>query len=126
MSDQSLGTLALTCKQPLAYMAIGLLGQADGCSSLRLSCSVEDLALIKTNSTPCRLGWVGVGAGLVSVQAAVVLWPVWFNASLLGPLGFASDVKPGLSHPGAFATNFTPDTLDCFRELCKQQGSQYS
>jgi len=57
---------------------------------------------------------------------AVVLWPAWFNASWLGPLGFASDVKPGLSRPGAFAANFAPDTLDRFRELCKQQGRQYT
>ena len=56
----------------------------------------------------------------------MVLWPAWFNASWLGPLGFASDVKPGLSRPGAFAANFAPDTLDRFRELCKQQGRQYT
>lgn len=27
---------------------------------------------------------------------------------------------------GAFAANFTPATLNAFRELCKQQGKQYT
>ena len=30
------------------------------------------------------------------------------------------------ARPGAFAANFTPDVLDRFRELCKQQGKQYT
>ena len=30
------------------------------------------------------------------------------------------------SRPGAFAANFNPDTLDRFRDLCKQQGRQYT
>ncbi len=28
--------------------------------------------------------------------------------------------------PGAFAANFTPEVLTRFRELCKQQGKQYT
>ncbi len=31
-----------------------------------------------------------------------------------------------MARPGAFAANFTPDVLDRFRELCKQQGKQYT
>jgi|TARA_R100000030_G_scaffold90249_1_gene74820 hypothetical protein len=31
-----------------------------------------------------------------------------------------------VARPGAFAANFTPDVLDRFRELCKQQGKQYT
>jgi len=31
-----------------------------------------------------------------------------------------------VSRPGAFAANFTPDVLDRFRSLCKQQGKQYT
>jgi len=31
-----------------------------------------------------------------------------------------------MARPGAFAANFTPDVLDRFRELCKQQGRQYT
>lgn len=30
------------------------------------------------------------------------------------------------ARPGAFAANFAPDTLNSFRELCKQQGKQYT
>ncbi len=31
-----------------------------------------------------------------------------------------------MARPGAFAANFTPDTLNRFRDLCKQQGKQYT
>ena len=31
-----------------------------------------------------------------------------------------------MPRPGAFAANFTPDTLNRFRDLCKQQGRQYT
>jgi len=31
-----------------------------------------------------------------------------------------------MPRPGAFAANFSPDTLNRFRELCKQQGKQYT
>ena len=31
-----------------------------------------------------------------------------------------------VARPGAFAANFTPDTLNRFRDLCKQQGKQYT
>ncbi|MAS27292.1 hypothetical protein [Synechococcus sp. UW105] len=31
-----------------------------------------------------------------------------------------------MSRPGAFAANFSPDTLNRFRGLCKQQGKQYT
>ena len=31
-----------------------------------------------------------------------------------------------MARPGAFAANFTPEVLDRFRELCKQQGKQYT
>jgi len=31
-----------------------------------------------------------------------------------------------VARPGAFAANFTPDTLDRFRDLCKKQGRQYT
>ena len=31
-----------------------------------------------------------------------------------------------MTRPGAFAANFNPDTLNRFRELCKQQGRQYT
>ena len=31
-----------------------------------------------------------------------------------------------MPRPGAFAANFTPEVLDRFRELCKQQGKQYT
>ena len=62
-----MGALALPCKQLLVYMSIGLLGRADGCSPFLLGCSVEEFALIKASSTPCRFGWDGVGAGFVTV-----------------------------------------------------------
>ena len=31
-----------------------------------------------------------------------------------------------MARPGAFAANFTPEVLDRFRYLCKQQGKQYT
>jgi hypothetical protein len=31
-----------------------------------------------------------------------------------------------VSRPGAFAANFNPETLNRFRDLCKQQGRQYT
>lgn len=31
-----------------------------------------------------------------------------------------------MARPGAFAANFNPETLNQFRELCKQQGKQYT
>ena len=31
-----------------------------------------------------------------------------------------------VARPGAFAANFTPDVLNRFRDLCKQQGKQYT
>jgi len=31
-----------------------------------------------------------------------------------------------VARPGAFAANFTPEVLDNFRDLCKQQGKQYT
>jgi len=31
-----------------------------------------------------------------------------------------------MPRPGAFAANFNPDTLNRFRDLCKQQGKQYT
>ena len=31
-----------------------------------------------------------------------------------------------MPRPGAFAANFPPETLDAFRNLCKQQGRQYT
>ena len=31
-----------------------------------------------------------------------------------------------VARPGAFAANFTPDTLNRFRDLCKHQGKQYT
>jgi len=31
-----------------------------------------------------------------------------------------------MPRPGAFAANFSPDTLNRFRDLCKQQGKQYT
>ena len=31
-----------------------------------------------------------------------------------------------VSRPGAFAANFSPDTLNRFRDLCKEQGRQYT
>ena len=31
-----------------------------------------------------------------------------------------------MPRPGAFAANFAPETLNSFRELCKQQGKQYT
>ena len=31
-----------------------------------------------------------------------------------------------MARPGAFAANFTPGTLNRFRDLCKQQGKQYT
>ena len=31
-----------------------------------------------------------------------------------------------MARPGAFAANFTPDVLNRFRDLCKQQGKQYT
>jgi hypothetical protein len=31
-----------------------------------------------------------------------------------------------MSRPGAFAANFAPSTLNRFRDLCKQQGRQYT
>ena len=31
-----------------------------------------------------------------------------------------------LARPGAFAANFTPEVLNRFRDLCKQQGRQYT
>jgi len=31
-----------------------------------------------------------------------------------------------MPRPGAFAANFSPDTLNLFRDLCKQQGKQYT
>ena len=31
-----------------------------------------------------------------------------------------------VARPGAFAANFTPEVLDRFRYLCKQQGKQYT
>ncbi len=31
-----------------------------------------------------------------------------------------------MPRPGAFVANFTPDTLIRFRDLCKQQGKQYT
>ena len=31
-----------------------------------------------------------------------------------------------MARPGAFAANFTPEVLDRFRDLCKQQGKQYT
>ncbi len=31
-----------------------------------------------------------------------------------------------MSRPGAFAANFNPETLNRFRDLCKQQGRQYT
>ena len=31
-----------------------------------------------------------------------------------------------MPRPGAFAANFTPEVLDRFRDLCKQQGKQYT
>lgn len=34
--------------------------------------------------------------------------------------------EPLMPRPGAFAANFNPDTLNQFRELCKQQGRQYT
>ena len=62
-----MGTFALDCKQLLAYMSIGLLGRVGGFSPFLLGCSVEEFALIKASSTPCRFGWDGVGAGFVTV-----------------------------------------------------------
>ena len=34
--------------------------------------------------------------------------------------------EPAVARPGAFAANFTPDVLNRFRDLCKQQGKQYT
>ena len=31
-----------------------------------------------------------------------------------------------VARPGAFAANFAPEVLDRFRDLCKQQGKQYT
>ena len=31
-----------------------------------------------------------------------------------------------MARPGAFAANFTPEILERFRSLCKQQGKQYT
>ena len=31
-----------------------------------------------------------------------------------------------MPRPGAFAANFTPDTLNRFRDLCNQQARQYT
>ena len=31
-----------------------------------------------------------------------------------------------MARPGAFAANFTPEVLDRFRDLCRQQGKQYT
>lgn len=31
-----------------------------------------------------------------------------------------------MPRPGAFAANFSPDTLNRFRDLCRQQGRQYT
>jgi hypothetical protein len=31
-----------------------------------------------------------------------------------------------VSRPGAFAANFSPETLNRFRDLCKEQGRQYT
>ena len=31
-----------------------------------------------------------------------------------------------VARPGAFAANFTPEVLDRFRDLCRQQGKQYT
>ena len=31
-----------------------------------------------------------------------------------------------MSRPGAFTANFSPEILDRFREICKQQGKQYT
>ena len=31
-----------------------------------------------------------------------------------------------MPRPGAFAANFTPDVLNRFRDLCRQQGKQYT
>ena len=47
-----MGALALACKQPPAYMRIGLLGRADGYSPLWFGYLVDELALIKISSTP--------------------------------------------------------------------------
>ena len=35
-------------------------------------------------------------------------------------------VKASVSRPGAFTANFSPEVLDQFRILCKQQGKQYT
>lgn len=50
----------------------------------------------------------------------------WSKACRFGRLKLIGDVKLGVSRPGAFAANFAPGTLDRFRELCKQQGRQYT
>ena len=35
-------------------------------------------------------------------------------------------IRETVARPGAFAANFTPEVLDRFRDLCKQQGRQYT
>ena len=35
-------------------------------------------------------------------------------------------ILDSVARPGAFAANFTPEVLDRFRDLCKQQGKQYT
>ena len=39
---------------------------------------------------------------------------------------FQQYVLDAVARPGAFAANFTPDVLNRFRDLCKQQGKQYT
>ena len=39
---------------------------------------------------------------------------------------YSNTIVDAVARPGAFAANFTPDTLNRFRDLCKHQGKQYT
>ena len=47
-------------------------------------------------------------------------------ASLQDGYSCCNTTHGSVSRPGAFAANFTPDVLNRFRDLCKQQGKQYT
>ena len=47
-------------------------------------------------------------------------------ASLQDRYSCCNTVMDAVARPGAFAANFTPEVLDQFRDLCKQQGKQYT
>ena len=47
-------------------------------------------------------------------------------ASLQDRYSCCNTVMDAVARPGAFAANFTPEVLDRFRDLCRQQGKQYT